>query len=292
MSTRSFDRVFIIRGIEFMKTLYISDLDGTLLNENAEISDFTAEKLNEFIARGLNFSIATARTNATVVKMLQDVNINTPVILMNGVAIYDLKYGHYVDIKPLSDTAKKVLFDVIKEYIKSGFVYTIDNDSLNTYYENTDSPNALAFIEERQRKYNKKFIKVKSFTDCINKNIVYYSIDDRKENLIAAYEALSKCKDLRVEFYRDIYNTEHWYLEVCSSKASKKNAVITLKNMLGFEKVICFGDNLNDLPMFEASDEAYAVMNAKDEVKAKADGIIESNNNNGVVKFIEKLFTM
>lgn len=275
-----------------MKTLYISDLDGTLLDANAEISAYTAEKLNILTEKGLNFSVATARTNATVVKMLQDVNITTPVILMNGVAIYDLKKDSYVDVKPISAYGKNVLFDVIKNHIKSGFVYTIENDELSTYYENTDSPNAVAFIEERQKKYNKKFIKVRSFADCIDKNIVYYSIDDKKEVLENAYELLKLCKDLRIEFYRDIYNTDHWYLEVCSSEASKKNAVITLKNMYGFEKVVCFGDNLNDLPMFEASDEAYAVMNAKDEVKAKADGVIESNINNGVIKFIEKLITM
>ena len=272
-----------------MKTLYISDLDGTLLNKNAEISDYTAEKLNVLIGQGLNFSVATARTNATVVQRLKNINIIIPVVLMNGVAVYDLKSNHYVNVYPISIAGKNFLFDVIKNYIKSGFIYSIDDDTLSTYYENTDSPNALAFIEERQKKYNKKFIQVDSFKSCLNKNIVYYSIDDTAEKLIPAYEQLKQCTDLRVEFYRDIYNTDHWYLEVCSSDASKKNAVITLKNMFAFEKVVCFGDNLNDLPMFEASDEAYAVMNAKDEVKAKADGVIASNTNDGVVKYLENL---
>lgn len=273
-----------------MKTLYISDLDGTLLNSDAEISAFTAEKLNSFIDAGMNFSIATARTNATVVQMLKDVNISIPVILMNGVAVYDLKNDCYVDVKELSANAKNTLFDVVSDYIKSGFVYTIDRSGLNAYYENTDSPNAIAFIEERQKKYNKKFTKVDSFKECMDKPVVYYSIDDRKEVLEPAYEQLKKCSELRAEFYRDIYNTDHWYLEVCSSEASKKNAVLSLKEMYGFEKVICFGDNLNDLPMFEVSDEAYAVMNAKDEVKAKATATIEPNTDNGVVKFLEKTF--
>ncbi|MBQ8209976.1 MAG: HAD family hydrolase [Clostridia bacterium] len=275
-----------------MKTLYISDLDGTLLNTDAEISPYTAERLNYLIEKGLNFSIATARTNATVVQMLRDVNINIPVILMNGVATYDLKNDRYVDVKPLTHNAKAVLFAVIKNHIKSGFVYTIDENGLNTYYENTDSPNAIAFIEERQKKYNKKFTKVRSFEDCMDKPVVYYSIDDKKEVLEDAYEQLKKCSELRIEFYRDIYNTDHWYLEVCSSEASKRNAVITLKKMYGFERVICFGDNLNDLPMFEVCDEAYAVMNAKEEVKAQADGIIGSNNENAVVKFLEKSITL
>lgn len=270
-----------------MKKLYISDLDGTLLNENALLSEETEKELNLLIEKGINFTVATARTYATVEKMLKNVNISVPVVLMNGVAIFDLKTKKYVSVQKISDNGKNVLFETIRKYIHSGFVFCIDNDELSTFYENTNSPNAKQFIEERERLYKKKFTKVNSFNECMNKNVVYYSINDKKEKLKEAYNAISKCTDLHVEFYRDIYNTEHWYLEVCSSEASKKNAVNTLRKLFGFDHIISFGDNLNDIPMFEASDEAYAVMNAKDEVKKAATGVIDSNINNGVVKFIK-----
>ena len=270
-----------------MKKLYISDLDGTLLNENALLSEETEKELNSLIEKGINFTVATARTHATVEKMLKNVNISIPAVLMNGVAIFDLKTKKYVSVQKISNKGKSVLFETIRKYINSGFVFCIDNDELSTYYENTDSPNAKRFIEERERIYNKKFTKVNSFKDCMNKNVVYYSINDKKEKLEKAYTAISECADLHAEFYRDIYNTEHWYLEVCSSEASKKNAVNTLREIFGFEHVISFGDNLNDIPMFEASDESYAVANAKPEVKKRANGVIESNTDNGVVKFIK-----
>lgn len=269
-----------------MKKLYISDLDGTLLNEKALLSEETETELNSLIAKGINFTVATARTHATVEKMLKNVNISVPAVLMNGVAIFDLKTKKYVSVQKISDNGKNVLFETIRKYIRSGFVFCIDNDELSTYYENTDSPNAKKFIEEREKIYKKKFTKVNSFNDCMDKNVVYYSINDKKEKLEEAYKSISQCTDLHAEFYRDIYNTEHWYLEVCSSEASKKNAVNTLRELFGFDRVISFGDNLNDIPMFEASDEAYAVANAKDEVKKRANGVIESNINNGVVKFI------
>lgn len=271
-----------------MKTLYISDLDGTLLNENALVSKETETGLNRLIKKGLLFTVATARTHATVAKMLKNINISVPAILMNGVAIFDLNTKKYVDVQSISENGKKVLFDAIRMHLNSGFIYCIDNDELSTYYENTNSPNAKQFIEERERLYGKKFTKVDSFTECMNKNVVYFSIDDKKEKLEEAYKTISECPDLHAEFYRDIYNTDHWYLEVCSCKASKKNAVNTLRELFGFEKIVSFGDNLNDIPMFEASDEAYAVMNAKEEVKKMATGVIDSNINNGVVKFLEE----
>lgn len=269
-----------------MEKLYISDLDGTLLGADALLSRETVDGLNSLIEKGVNFSIATARTNATVVKMLSEVNIKLPVILMNGVTIYDIGKKEYVVTESISKKGRKHLFDVIKKHIGSGFVYCIDNNELATYYENASSPVARAFIEERERLYGKKFTRVKSFDECLEKNVVYYSIDAEEDNLRKAYEALSQCPDLHIEFYRDIYNTDHWYLEVCSHTASKKNAVKHLRTLLDAKKVISFGDNLNDIPMFEASDEAYAVANAKDEVKNTANGVIDSNINNGVVKFI------
>lgn len=270
-----------------MKTLYISDLDGTLLNNNAVLSDETVSGLNSLIAKGTNFTVATARTSATVVQMLRDVNIEHPVILMNGVAVYDIKNEKYVITENISVAGKRALLDAISEHIGTGFIYTIDDNRLATWFENADTPASRAFIEERERIYGKKFTKVDSFKECFDRNIVYYSIDDTKDKLIQAYDALKQCKELHVEFYRDIYNTDHWYLEVCSCTASKKNAVKRLRELLSVERVISFGDNLNDIPMFEASDEAYAVANAKDEVKSRATGVIKSNIDNGVVEFLK-----
>lgn len=269
-----------------MKTLYISDLDGTLLNSNATLSEETVTELNRLIKEGINFTVATARTAATVVQMLRDTDITLPVILMNGVCIYDIKNEKYVATESINCKGKRTLIDTIRNHIGTGFIYTIDNNQLSTFFENADSPVAKAFIKERERLYGKKFTKVSSFEDCSDKNIVYYSIDDKQEKLTAAYDELKNCEDLHVEFYRDIYNTDHWYLEVCSSAASKKNAVIKLRKLLEAEKIISFGDNLNDIPMFTASDESYAVGNAKEEVKQAATGVIGTNADNGVVRFI------
>ena len=68
--------------------------------------------------------------------------------------------------------------------------------------------------------------------------------------------------------------------------ASKLNAIRKLKKMWNCTRVISFGDAVNDLPMFEASDECYAVANAVEELKAAATGIIESNVDDGVAKWL------
>ena len=77
-------------------TLYVSDLDGTLLNSSAQLSNKSVELINEAIKNNTNFTIATARTPATIVPILKDINIKMPVIAMNGCSIYDLKSNKYL----------------------------------------------------------------------------------------------------------------------------------------------------------------------------------------------------
>ncbi|HEX9060214.1 MAG TPA: HAD hydrolase family protein, partial [Clostridia bacterium] len=71
-----------------LQNLYISDLDGTLLNSSKEVSKYSKDIINALIKDGMKFSVATARTSGTVVKILSELNINVPLVLMNGVAIY------------------------------------------------------------------------------------------------------------------------------------------------------------------------------------------------------------
>ena len=72
--------------------------------------------------------------------------------------------------------------------------------------------------------------------------------------------------------------------------ATKANAALQLKKCLGCERLVVFGDGKNDIPMFEAADECYAVENASPELKAIADGIIGINDSDSVARFILEHF--
>lgn len=271
-------------------TLYISDLDGTLLDRNAEVSEYTKKTLNELIIGGMNFSVATARTAATAYKILEDINVNIPVIVMNGACVYDLNENKYIKIEGITDRAKKCMFDILNEYNLTGFLYCINDDNLETYYQDENAPNAKSFIEERVRKYGKKFTLVNDVSEHLYENVVYYSVTEKEEKLWDAALKLSNIEGLNIELYRDVYNDGYWFLEICSDKASKYNAVNYLKKEYGFNRVVGFGDNLNDLSLFSACDESYAVSNAKPEVKEKSTAVIGSNIESGVACFLTERF--
>ena len=72
-------------------------------------------------------------------------------------------------------------------------------------------------------------------------------------------------------------------------KASKAQAALQLKQKLECDRLVVFGDGKNDIDMFEIADEADAVENAVNELKAVATGVIGSNENDGVAKYLQKI---
>ena len=252
------------------KRLYISDLDGTLLNNKKEITAYSKATLNELIATGVQFSIATARTSATVERILEGLHINIPIVLINGVALYDLKQHAYIDVEYIESTASKEIMSRLNKAQKGGFIYTIDDErgkgQLTAHYNKALNPYETIFYEERK---NAKLFKKHNPEDI--RNIIYFVFMDEKKKI------------------EDNYMEGAYLLEVYSKKASKSNGVSKVKQRCDYEEIVCFGDNLNDLSMFHIADYSYAMSNAADELKEVATKVIASNEEDGVARFIKKL---
>lgn len=269
--------------------LYVSDLDGTLLNKNAEISVYTMKTLNNLIDRGLNFTVATARSYASVGKILNGVNLKLPVILMNGVLIYNPVSQKYDVVNTLSKQSCQKIISCNKELNLNCFMYTISNDRMMTFYERLSSDAMIDFYEERVNKYYKSFTHISDFNK-VDEKVIYFTYIDNYERLLPLYESLKSDENLEITFYNDIYSDNLWYLEIFSSNASKKQGVNYLRKKYKFDSVSTFGDNLNDLPMFSVCEHKYAVKNANAEVINKCDAVIDSNENDGVAKFLEQIY--
>lgn len=268
-----------------MKTLYISDLDGTLLGPNAELTPYTRDVIKAFTAKGGYFTAATARTRETVRFILADSGMNVPAVVMNGVMCYDLKKDDLVMAKYIPSEAAKTIGDVSERYGLSGFLYLLADGKLSITYRRLESPTSKAFVAERVGKYGKKFTYVDEFASS---DVVSFCAVEPRVVLDPVAEELRACPGVTVSYHCDVYDTNLWYLDVCAAGISKRSAVEELRVKYGFDKVVAFGDNHNDLPLFAAADEKYAVENAVDELKSLATGVIGRNTSDGVAKWIEK----
>ena len=269
--------------------LFVTDLDGTLLNSNKEVSIKSTEILNKLIDNGVNFTVATARTPATVVDLLQDVNLKLPAVLMNGVLLYDIKEEKYINIKEIGkDTVDKV-FDVLNKFDKNAMVYGIRNNHLWVYHKEFEYSWEYNFYKERADRKQKTFLKVENYQECINESkIINFIVFDKYEKIKGIYEELKKIDEISVEYYEDIYEKGCYFLEAYSAEASKANGIKLLSDYIEHDKLICFGDNLNDIRMFELADECYATANAVERVKEISTDVIGSCDEDGVALFMEK----
>ena len=265
-----------------MKTLYITDLDGTLLNNDEEITEFTSNNLNYLIQKGIQFSFATARTSPETVKNLSSISINNPVILLNGVLIYDMNEKKYLKIEIIPNDIVCKIVEKFIEFNIAGFMYGIKENELIAFYENLNSKSLMEFYNQKVDKID--FIQVKSFDVAKDNNIINFTLRDTKNVLEPIFNAIKDFLYIEIMMFKDTENI--WCLEIYSSNASKYKAVLYLREHYGYEKIIGFGDNYNDLPLFKACDESYAVENAIEEIKSTATAVIESNENDGVTKWI------
>ena len=276
------------------KTLYISDLDGTLLDGGARFSDYTLRVIHELISLGENFSVATGRSPASAIKVLEPIRVTAPVIMMNGALVYDTATSKYLRVEGLVPDAAPRVVDVMRRLGVDSFMYSMDGDSLKVYYENLSAAPLRKFHDDRSKAFGKVFTKTASFDEIINAcgRIIYFVFRGSKREMIPIYDELIKIPGLEALICEDDYTPDLCFLESYGSGVSKSAAVRYLRELGGFDYVVGFGDNLNDLPLFTECDECYAPENAKDEVKAAATAIIGSNAEDGVARWLSRRLNM
>ncbi|MBR2949143.1 MAG: HAD family hydrolase [Lachnospiraceae bacterium] len=266
-----------------MKTLYVTDLDGTLLRSDQTISAYTNETINRLVEQGMLFSYATARSYITARKVAGELRAQIPLIVYNGTFIIDnvsgkLLHGHF-----FGEQAKEILDDLIAHGIFPIVYAYIDGVEKFSYLESAVTPGMQAFLDTRQGDIRRTA--VREAADLYRGDIFYFTCIDETDKL---EPMLHKYRDQHHCIYApDIYSGKQW-LEITPAGVSKANAIRRLQKLLGCDRVVVFGDGKNDMDMFEMADECYAVENAAEELKAIATGVIGKNDEDAVAQWLLK----
>lgn len=128
---------------------------------------------------------------------------------------------------------------------------------------------------------------VQKIENLFDGQLFYFTWIGEREELLPVARQLVKDNRFRCIFQQELYREEYW-LEIMPRLATKAEAAERLKEWCGCKRLICFGDRINDIPMFLVSDEAYAVQEAAEELKAVATGVLGSNEEDAVAEFLWK----
>lgn len=265
-----------------MKTLYVSDLDGTLLRSDEKISGYTCSVINSLTESGMVFSYATARSLITARKVTEGLTAKIPLIIYNGAFIVDNVTGDIIRANYFDASAEDLLDRLFDADIYPIVYSYIDGREKFSYVQDLCTPGMKTFTGSRSGDARANTVNDPEELKIGDK--FYITCIDEPDKLRPIYEEF---KDIyHCVYQKDIYTHDQW-LEIMPKEASKANAVGQLKEMLGIDKVIAFGDGRNDIDLFDIADEGYAVENADSELKAKATGIIRSNDEDGVARWLD-----
>lgn len=264
-----------------MKTLYMSDLDGTLLRSDATLSEYTCQTINDLVGNGLLFSYATARSFITASKVTADIRARIPMAAYNGAFIKDSLTGELLLGNFFAPEIHETIDDLLSHNIYP-IVYSLMNgEEKMSFLPEKCSRGMAAFLHTRRGDPRIRLAENESALH--DGEIFYITCIDEAEKLLPLYEKYREKQ--RCLYQQDVYSHEQW-LEILPPMASKANAVGQLKEKLGCQRVVVFGDGKNDMDMFSMADEAYAVANAVDELKQMATGVIRSNDEDGVARWL------
>ncbi len=264
-----------------MSNLYVSDLDGTLLRSNETTSEYTNQVINSLVDKGMIFSYATARSLITAKKVTKGIHVKIPLIVYNGAFVMDNITEEILIANYFDESVQSVLEDLFRNGVYPIVYSFMDGREKFSFVPKMCTKGMNMFLESR--KGDIRTNEVNSLSKLKEGNIFYIVCIDEPEKLKPLYD---KYKDkYHCVYQTDIYTKEQW-LEIIPQEASKSNAIKQLQTMLDTEKLIVFGDGKNDIDMFQMTDESYAVANAHEELKKYATGVIASNDEDGVAKWL------
>lgn len=276
-----------------MTTLYISDLDGTLFGADSRVSPESTAIIRDLPPSKI-FTIATARTPATVDLILPpEIGPAVPAIVISGAALWHRAERRYSDVHTMAPEATDISEEIMLRHGLAPFTYTIDAPRGMLYaYGRIPSgrpcfepltPAERGFVDER-RNLPLKHIYIDNRERPFPPLLVF-GIGSRATVERAAEDIASEI-DCAISVYGDVFNPTKGFIEVFAPGVSKGAAALRVKEMVGADRIVAFGDSNNDIPLLRAADVAIAVEGASSNLKAIADIVIGPNTDSAVARFM------
>ena len=270
-----------------MIRLLATDLDGTFIDKNKNISDTNINAIKKAKENGVTTAICTGRTMSEI-KLIPQFETVSPhidyIIYENGASCKDNKRNEIIFSHSLDNDEIEYIYNSLEKFDKMFEVYTGGNVHCNEEimlddeYKKYISPDFHELVEDTR-------VKVKNVVEFAkNKSVQMVLVSFLShEKSVKAYEILQK-----MDNYITFAGKKG--LQVHNPNADKGKGISNLSKKLNIDKsqVMAIGDSHNDLPMRDATDKLIAMDNATSKLKEIADYITKTNNENGVALALDK----
>lgn len=265
--------------------IIVSDLDGTLLLDDGSIGEKTKNVIRELHNYGVLFSFATGRLHSAVTGIARELDINNPIISLDGCLIKDFPEDKTIYESFIKEKYVRKAIKHAENYLL--YIALCHSDAI--YFTESNS-----VVPQLINKFGAKFEEVDSYENYLNKTLEIVFIGDNKEYIefvqdkfIFPYAFGCSTSYFKSHSHRGMYN-----LDIRRTGSSKGKG---LKRLLKYLKIkesqaVVMGDWYNDISMFESKAIKVAVANSIPEIVRIADHVTKkSNNDEGAVEFFEMI---
>lgn len=263
--------------------LILSDIDGTILDNNHQVDAHLRDTITELKKESIPFVLASARSPHGMFPIAQELNLGAnPIACYNGALIVEGNKEHYQTL--IEHGLSKADVKKIVALIKKQFPHI----SINFYSGGDWIVEEIDQWVQIEADITKESPDIRNFDTLLTDD----SIPIHKLLLIANAQAIQEFFTYlkRVNFEdASFYLSKDNYLEVTSQSVSKEDALLEIAKYydISLSQTMAIGDNYNDIPMLKLAGLGVAMANAPQAVKNEADIETVSNNDNGVSKVIE-----
>ena len=271
--------------------LVVFDLDGTLLNRQSEISRYTSATLRALTEKNIAYTVATGRTLHAARDLLDGHGFLLPQAYKNGVMIWQPAQSAYSHRNVLTmDEIEHVLEAVLAQQV-TPFIFTLEPGNRHAIYH-------TPLHNDVERRLAKEFA-LRNEVDVLPASQLPAQADITNisalglPSAIGAVATLVDAEPGLVAYSGTaLESADLQWIDIHHSDASKGSAIDILREQLGVDRVVCFGDGDNDLSMFARADEAYAPANADACVKDAATAVIGHHDEDGIARFLRERFDL
>ena len=274
--------IFEEKKIKVRDAVLALDLDGTLTDSKKRISERTKESIDKFITAGGTVALASGRPTFGVMPVAKILELDKKggyILSYNGGCFLDCKNNKQLFMRELTHEYLPILEKQAKEF------------GINLMTYNGDKAYALDIDEQYYMiEINiNHFIRVKA--DPLTPQITFPII---KCLMTADGDYLAKVEKEMKKYWEgklNIVRSEPYFLEVTEVGIDKASTITNMVKKLGksVDNLICCGDGFNDLSMIQAAGIGVAMANAQEKVRAAADYITKSNDEDGIADVVENL---
>lgn len=223
--------------------LYVSGIDSVLVSSREVMIPYNKVELNRLIAQGVNFTISTIRTPASMMDPLSGINLKLPVIAMDGAVLYDIRENRYLDVFALERSAAARVEAMIESEGAHAFVNVLRDNTLLIYYGEFKNDAEKDMFDRLRRSPYRNYTGKAYRNDEGREQVLYIMtltrIDHAQKIAGRIREVLGTT--VRVMLYPASEYDGYTYLKVYAADACKANMLKILQKRIGADRVVTFG---------------------------------------------------